>query len=196
MILKPLFSALIVWLVSMSLLAPAYGETDPKEQLRKGEILVTSKKRKEFPRPGVKAVGVIKAPMERIWPLIDKCGNYTETMQRVLKSVELSREGNIVVCEITIDLPFPLDDIKAKTRAVHTIKPQKLYKRAWKLIDGDYEYNEGSWTLVPFGGSMTETLVVYETQVEPKSMIPNSIRSLAQKQTIPALFEHLRDQVK
>ena len=194
---KSLFSTLIFSIIVLVVLpGSTHGDSDPKERLKRGEILVTSKKRKEFPKPGVKAVGVIKAPMESIWPLIDKCGNYTETMQRVLKSVELSREGNIVVCEITVDLPFPLDDLKAKTRAVHTIKPQKVYKRAWKLISGDYEYNEGSWTLVPFGGSMSETMVVYETQVEPKSMIPNSIRSLAQKQTIPALFEHLRKQVK
>jgi len=187
----------LIWSVTLlGLAVPAAGETNTRDLLAKGEILVTSKKRKEFPKPGVKAVGVVKASMERIWPLIDQCGNYTTTMQRVLKSTELSRQDNIVICEITVDLPFPLDDITAKTRAVHTVKPGKMYKRQWKLVSGDYEYNEGSWTLVPFGNSTEETLVVYETQVEPTTMIPNSIRNLAQKKTIPALFEHLRDQVK
>ena len=187
---------LICCIALLGFAVPATGETNTREQLAKGEILVTSKKRQEFPRPGVKAVGVVKASMERIWPLIDQCGNYTTTMQRVVKSTELSRQDNIVICEITVDLPFPLDDITAKTRAIHTVKPGKMYKREWKLISGDYEYNEGSWTLVPFGNSAEETLVVYETQVEPTTMIPNSIRNLAQKKTIPALFEHLRDQVK
>ena len=187
---------LIFCLFCPSLSHPALGESTTRGKLEKGEILVTAKKRKEFPNPGVKAVGVIKAPMDRIWPLIDQCANYTSTMQRVLKSKEISRENNIVICEITVDLPFPLDDLTAKTRAVHTIKPEKMYKRAWKLISGDYEYNEGSWTLVPFGNSLNETLVVYETQVEPKSIVPDSLRNLAQKKTIPALFEHLRNQVK
>ena len=184
--------------LSVLLLIPAslQAKGDPKAALKAGEIIVTSKKLKKFPRPGVKAVGVIDAPMERIWPLIDQCKDYTKTMQRILKSKEISRKGNEVICEITVDLPFPLGDISSQTVATHTVKQGKLYKRSWKLLSGDYEYNEGSWTLVPFEGSPARTLVVYETQVQPNTMIPDSIRAMAQKKTLPELFEHLRNQVK
>ena len=188
--------ALLIITMTLGTTGDLWAKGDPKAALRAGEVIVTSKKIKKFPRPGVKAVGVINASMERIWPLIDQCKNYTRTMKRILKSEEISRKGNEVICEITVDLPFPLGDIASKTTATHTVKPGKLYRRSWSLLSGDYQYNEGSWTLVPFEGSATRTLVVYETQVEPNTMIPDSIRAMAQKKTLPELFEHLRDQVK
>lgn len=169
---------------------------DRMQRLQQGEVLVNEKKRKDFPIAGVYAEGVIDAPMEAIWPLIDQCSRYTQTMQRVERSKEVSRKGNIVLCAITVDLPFPLSNLTATTRAVHTVQPGNMYKRAWKLVEGDYDYNEGSWTLTPFKGSKERTLVRYETQVAPKGLIPDSIRKMAQKKAIPDLFNHLRSQVR
>ena len=165
-------------------------------KLEKGDVIVQEKKRKEFPIAGVQAEGVIDAPMEAIWPLIDQCSRYTKTMQRVEASREISRKGNTVVCQITVDLPFPLANLTATTRAIHTVQPGTLYKRAWKLVEGDYDYNEGSWTLTPFEGSKERTLVRYETQVAPKGLIPDSIRKMAQRKAIPDLFDHIRSQVR
>lgn len=185
-LLLPLLGLLV------TLATPA--SADVTERLKKGEVIVNEKKLPQFSSPGVKAVGVIKAPMEKLWPLIDRCANYKTTMLLIDKAREISRKGNEVLCEITVDLPFPLDDITCTTKAIHTEQPGKMYKRAWSLVSGDYEYNEGSWTLVPFQGSATETLLVYETQVQPNTMIPDALRSFAQKKTIPNLYEHLEKQ--
>ena len=171
-------------------------ENERLQRLLRGEVLVNEKKRKEFPIAGVYAEGVIDAPMETIWPLIDQCSQYTQTMQRIERSKEISRKGNRVLCEITVELPFPLSNLTATTRAIHTVQPGEMYKRAWKLVKGDYDYNEGSWTLTPFEGSKERTLVRYETQVAPKGLIPDSIRKMAQKKAIPDLFNHLRSQVR
>lgn len=175
---------------------PLPTQAEDSEALAQGKVFVSQVRKKAFPNPGVRARGVIRAPMEKIWPLIDQCARYTETMQRVADSREISRNGNQVVCEITVDLPFPLSNIRASTQATHTVEPGKRYQRAWKLLEGDYAYNQGSWTLEPFQGSTDATLVTYETFVEPKTLIPDSIRNMAQKKTIPELYDHLRSQVK
>ena len=173
---------------------PVFADDRPL-RLESGEIIVESFTKKGVKTPKVRATGLLPAPPEKVWPLIDKCANYKTTMLRIKESAELSRNGNVVKCRVVISMPWPLSDLKNTTLAKHTIVPGKLYQRQWKLIEGDFTMNNGRWTLTPYGDGK-RTLAVYEVQAEPKSGVPDAIRKAAQKKTLPELFEHIRKQVK
>ncbi len=188
--------ACLISLVFVFLLISTHASADLVTKLAAGEVVIKTTDATDTRPQKVKAVGVIKAPMEKIWPLIDQCAQYPKTMLRIHKAKEISRKNNRVRCQITVELPFPLSNLTCTTDAIHTVKPGVLYKRAWTLVKGDYKTNSGSWTLAPFQDSLTETLVVYETNAEPNIALPDWIRKSAQEKTLPDLFMHLRKQAK
>jgi ribosome-associated toxin RatA of RatAB toxin-antitoxin module len=169
-------------------------------RLGRGEVLVAEEVVAGAPTPRLVTRGVIEAPPERVWALLDRCDGYVRFMPRVAESRELSRttdaEGrDEVISQVTIDMPFPLRNLTAKTRAVHTVAPGERYERAWELVEGDYLRNSGSWVLVPFPGAPQRTLATYRLLVVPKTRLPKKIQSLAQSRTLPQVIEALRGAV-
>ena len=164
--------------------------------LEKGEILLDIEAVEGSDTPRVNARAMVKAPPEKLWKIIDDCSRYKDTMVRIGESQELSREGDTVTCRTTVDMPFPLSNLTATTRAVHTVEPGKLYKREWNLVEGDYKVNTGSWTLTPFEGDPNRTLVEYVLHADPTTSIPDAIKEAAQKKSIPDLIEKLRKDVE
>lgn len=165
--------------------------TDDTARLDGGEILVVARPVPGSSLPEVTARAVIDAPPEKLWAILQDCGNYQKTMSRVASSKELSRQGNKVVCQVEIGLPFPLSNLTGVTEATHTIGPPK-WVRAWKLISGDYDANTGSWTLTTWKDNPQRTLAVYKVHAVPKSSVPDAILRKAQKSALPAMMEHLR----
>ncbi len=181
--------------LSIFLLLPAFVSAQDA-RLAKGEVIIKTTEVKGEDIPKVIATAVINAPMEKVWSLIEKCENYEKTMMNVKLAQELSRKGNKIRCKTIIDLPWPLSDLTAITDAVHVIKPGEVYTRSWKLVSGDFDFNDGSWTLKSFKGDPNKTLIVYRVHVKPHTSIPDSVKSAAQKSTLPDLFEHLRKQLE
>ena len=164
------------------------------QRLDAGEILVTATEVPGRTNPRVHAVAVIQAPPERVWAIVQDCGNYSRTMPRVLDSSEVERDGGNVRCRQTIDMPFPFSDLPLETQSVHTVVPGVSYRREWKLREGEFEVNEGSWTLVPHAGGAS-TLATYDALMEPKVPLPAWIVNSAAKITLPSMIEGLRKQV-
>ena len=176
----------------------AFGGTalaNTKARLDSGEIVLKRQKVSGSTTPKTTMMAVFDASPEKLWAILSDCNRYTKTMVSISAAKELSRKGNIIRCSVTVDLPFPLDDISSITEAIHTVKPGKLYKRAWKLESGDYKHNTGSWTLTPFNTEGTRTLGIYVIHAEPNIPIPDAIRNAAQKHSLPNLVKHLRKQV-
>lgn len=167
-----------------------------RARLDKGELITSTKKvpGSEFPQ----SVGmmVIDAPAQPIWKILDRCGDYKRTMQRVKRSKEIWRKGSKVRCEVLIDMPTPLDDLRTVTDAVHTVVPGKKWVRSWSMVEGDFKSNSGSWTLVPFNDAGTRTLVIYKVHAVPKTAVPDMVIRLAQKKALPKALEHLRSRFK
>ncbi|GMV40777.1 MAG: hypothetical protein AMXMBFR64_24930 [Myxococcales bacterium] len=166
------------------------------EALASGEVILETEPVEGTTTPRMKLRAVIDAPPEKVWAIIEDCGRYEETMIRMEESEELSREGDTVVCRGVVDMPFPLSNLTATTKATHTVEPQKLYRRAWTMVEGDYKRNEGSWTLTPYNGDARRTLVDYQIVVEPDIEVPDSVRIAAQQKALPDLIEKLREQVR
>ncbi len=180
---------------AIALPASSRAEDDSQTRLARGDILISTRTMAGSDLPEVTAQAVLPAAPEKVWRIIEDCGNYKRTMQRVAASKELERKGNRVVCEVTIDLPFPLSDLTGVTEAVHVVGPPK-WSRTWHLLRGDYEKNEGSWTLTTFAGDANRTLAVYKLHAIPNSAVPAALIRKGQRDSLPKLIEHLREIVK
>jgi hypothetical protein len=181
------------WTLSLGLLAAisALANDNLPARLAQGEVVVSVNRTAGASLPELTAQGVIEAPAERVWAILQNCSNYQSTMPRVLRSEELSRQDQTVVCEIEIDLPFPLSNLIGVTEATHVIGPPE-WSRSWHLLRGDYKVNDGSWTLTSFEDDPMRTLAVYRVHAAPKSSIPYFILKNAQRRAIPLMFDNLR----
>ena len=170
---------------------PVLAAEDDQKKLDEGEILIATKPITGSSLPEVTAQAVIDTPPEKLWNIIQDCGNYQKTMSRVVRSKEISRQGGKVVCEVEIGLPFPLSNMTSINEATHIAGPPK-WSRTWHLISGDYEVNNGSWTLSAWNGNPSRTLAVYKLHAIPKTSVPDAILRAGQKKALPAMIEHLR----
>ncbi len=166
---------------------------DSAEQARlaRGEVIIRRVVVPGSEMPEAIVRGVIDAPPARVWAIIDRCAHYPGKLPRVKAARELSRKGNIVVCDVTIDMPFPFSDLRAKTRAVHTVR-KGFFRRAWNLIEGDFKHNRGSWTFTPFSANGRRTLAVYRVHALPNTPLPIWLQRKASETTLPNLFKALR----
>ncbi len=146
------------------------------------------------------ASAVIDAPAEAVWKIVSHCADYPTTMVKIAAAEEQKREGDenssfITVCKVTADLPFPLPDLVSVSRAVHTVEPGVKYVRAWKLISGDYEINEGSWTVVAIDDGK-RSKVTYRLRAKPKLALPESMLAGFTKDTLPKVMKNLQETTK
>ncbi len=172
---------------------PVRGEDALKARLGRGEIITGQEAVEGSEVPAATLQAVVDAPPEQVWRIVSDCGGYQKSMPRIAASKELSREGDTVICEVTADLPFPLADLTAKTRAEHAVVPGKKWSRTWTLEEGDYHENRGSWTLTPFDEDPARTLVQYRVQAKPKVPIPQSLARSFQTRALPDVVKRLRE---
>jgi len=164
-------------------------------RLAKGDILVSTRAVAGSDMPEASVQAVIDAPPDKVWRLIDECGRYKGRMPRITASRELERKGGRVVCEVTVEMPFPFSDLTAVSEAQHVVGPPR-WSRTWKLVRGDYDKNAGSWVLSAFDEKGTRTRAVYKLHVEPHVTMPSALLKKAQSTALPGLMERLRALVK
>jgi len=168
-----------------------------KIRLAKGEVIVGTEPVPGSNQPRLVVRAMFDVPPEAVWKHIEDATKYAEFMPRVKSVQVLSRDGNdLIRTKLTVDMPFPLKNLSATTRAKHTVEPGVRYVREWVLEEGDYHVNEGSWTLVPFDGDPNRALGVYRVHVVPKMPIPGVIQSAVQEKAMPKLIEALRARSK
>lgn len=160
-------------------------------QLAAGEILVTTRAIAGSELPEATVQAVIDAPPVAVWKIVDDCANYKRNMMRIAESKLLSRTGAVSVCEVTVDMPMPMRNMTSVNEATATVGPPQ-WKRAWKLLRGDYKRNEGSWTLTAFDTAGTRTRVVYKIWAEPNISVPNFLIRKAQLSALPDMIKKLR----
>jgi len=133
---------------------------------------------------------VVESPPASVWKVVSDCNHYKDHLPHIAAAAELSRAGNVVTCQVTVAMPFPTSNLTAITEAVHTEGPDGM-SRKWHLVSGDYEFNDGSWTIAPYRGGAA-SLVTYRLHVKPRTAIPGFIRNLAQEKALPDLMERVR----
>ncbi len=167
-----------------------------RARLDRGEVVIETEPIAGTNQQRIVLRAVIEAPPGAVWRHIDQGKHYHEFMPRVKKAEELERIGNDVRTRTTMDMPFPLKNLTATTRAKHIVEEGVRYVRAWRLEEGDYHVNEGAWTLTPFDGNPARTLADYRAHVVPKIPLPKALQAMAQEKALPKLIEALRERVR
>lgn len=141
--------------------------------------------------PRLDATTTIDAPVERLWPLISECNRFREYME--LESArELSRRGTWSRCELVVDVPFPFGKLRSISDQLDE-RAAGRYRASWKLVSGDYHYDEGFWELTPLGPARTR--VRYVTLTEPKLPVPRGMLLEGQRDFVKDLLARLRKRV-
>ncbi len=182
---------LSAWVVAASALTPSpAGADDGASDLDGGKILVTSVPVAGSPEPEHVVRAIVDSPPASVWKVVSDCAHYKDRLPHVAASAELSRVGHTVTCQVTIAMPFPTSNLTAITEAIHEERPDGM-SRTWKLVSGDYEFNDGSWTVAPYRGGAA-SLVTYRIHVKPKTSVPAFVRNMAQERALPDLLTRVR----
>jgi len=168
--------------------SPAFA--DEATELAAGKILVSSVPVAGSSEPQRVVRAVVESPPSSVWKVVSECAHYRERMPHIAASAELARSGSTVTCQVTVAMPFPVSNLTGITEAVHVERPDGM-SRTWHLVSGDYEYNDGSWTVEPYRAGAA-SLVTYRLHVKPKTAVPGFIRNMAQEKTLPELMQRVR----
>jgi ribosome-associated toxin RatA of RatAB toxin-antitoxin module len=167
---------------------------DADKRLAAGEVLVSDEEVKGSEVPRVTLRAVIEAPPEKVWAIVDDCGNYQKTMPHIAASKQLERDAGYVICTVTASLPFPLPNLTSTTRGAITVEPGVRWSREWTFVGGDYNMHSGGWVLTPYKGDPRRTLVDYHLHVDPKVHVPQTFITTGQRRSLPEMIVRLREQ--
>lgn len=159
------------------------------ERLSDGDILVDTipVEGAEFPR--VRVQGVVDAPPAAVWDVVRDCKASQRVNSRVKTSRIVRRVDDGVVCYELVGMPFPFKDMTTITRWSFDEGPPK-WTRSWTLVEGDFDYSNGSWTLSEFEDG--KTLAVYENHFKPQMAVPDWLAKAFLKVGMPGLMKDLR----
>ena len=170
------------------------GYTQPSEaEMLAGEVYVRTVKVTDSSMPKLIAEGIIKTAPESLWAVVADCANFKKNMENIKHSKHLGFNNGLKRCELVVDLPFPLGDL----RSVVDVKLKKdngKYYRSWSLVEGDYDKNEGEWYLEARADGYT--FLRYTVHVEPKVAVPNYFLGMAQKSKIPGVYKNFTKLMK
>jgi ribosome-associated toxin RatA of RatAB toxin-antitoxin module len=175
--------------LALAALLPGAAAGDP-DLPQKGQVEIKSQAVPGSSTPRIVARAVMDLPPKKVWAIVSDCAHYKDHLPRIVASELVKKEGNVHTCKVTVSMPFPFSDLTGVTAAVHEESDAGMSRR-WKLVSGDYKYNEGSWEVRPLDKGAS-SLVVYTIHAEPNTSVPDWIREAAQKKTLPELFERVK----
>ncbi|MBI1949636.1 MAG: SRPBCC family protein [Deltaproteobacteria bacterium] len=161
-----------------------------RARLERGEVLVTSSPAADKLGTVATARAVIDAPPDKVWPLVWDCSRFVRTMPSIAKSELVEHKDNTTLCHVVADLPFPFSDLTSLSRAVLEVVPGVCWRRTWKMVEGDYTVNQGSFTLVPWGQG--KTLATYQIDARPKVPLPDWMLAKIQTDRLPEMMVRIR----
>jgi ribosome-associated toxin RatA of RatAB toxin-antitoxin module len=185
-----------VRMLRLCLVLTLLADDDVDKRLAGGEVLVSTEAVAGSEVPKLRLKAVIDAPPEKVWAIVDDCGNYEKTMPHIAASKELARDrdAGTVTCRVTAALPFPLSNLTSETMGIITVEPGVRWSRTWKFLRGDYNTNTGGWVLTPYKGDPKRTYVEYQIHTDPKMHVPQVFITSAQKSSFPDLIKRLREE--
>jgi hypothetical protein len=165
-----------------------------KPRLDAGEIIVHPQTPADDTGFAVKAYAVVSAPLAKVWPHLRDCGRYSEFMPRTKDSAVREGTPDKGVCYIEIGMPFPFSNLWAENLTETTPMGNGGFERRWRLKQGTYSKNQGLWGVAPWGDG-TRSLIYYQLEAAPDTVIPDGILRKAQTGVLPDAFEAVRKRV-
>lgn len=168
----------------------------PAEQLRSGDIAVREQPSVSARGIALHVCGEVDAPPATVWSILRDCDRFDEFMPGVAQSRLAKRENNVVWCDEVIDMPFPLADMDSLTQVIESSFPDGGFERRWSLVRGSYQRLEGAWTIRPADATTARSVVIYELDMEPDTLIPDFLIRYAQSIVAPKIFNSVRARVR
>ena len=159
------------------------------KMLEDGQVIVRRLEPTGGTGVAARAVGLVDASPQVVWPVIRDCQHFSKFMPRTRSSKLIERTGNVATCEVVVDMPFPFDDLSSVVKSTETEKAGS-YARTWTLVRGTYKRNQGTWEVHPWKGG--RSLLVYQLDIDPEISIPDAIIRKAQTGSLPDVFEAVR----
>jgi len=158
------------------------------ERAAKGELVVM-----KFPPPNdagisFQAVQRMSVDPEKLRPVLRDCQHFSKFMPHTLKSQMRNQVGQTAVCDVIVDMPFPFDDLWSIVNSKWGELKPGVWQRSWVLVEGSFNRNVGSWTIVE-SGQPNVVYAIYKASVDPKIAVPDFILRRAQVSSIPNLMQ-------
>ena len=166
-----------------------------KQMLEDEKVIVSPMKPTDDSGVAAMAVAIMKAPVDKVWPVVRDCEHFHKFMPRAKKS-ELRKKlsDTQMVCFLEVSMPFPLSNLHSEVLSTIS-QVGKGWKRKWTLRKGNYKRNNGSWEVYPYGKDKGWSLLVYNIDVDPDMSIPDAILRKAQTGSLPDVFKAIRKRV-
>jgi ribosome-associated toxin RatA of RatAB toxin-antitoxin module len=174
-------------------LAACAASTEP---LGRGEVVYLEQAPFDGKGVALTMCATIDEKPREVWPVLRDCAAYQRFLPGVASSRLESRDDNIARCEAVIRLPFPLGEWLSLERATESERADGGFERRWSLESGTYRRMEGLWTLLPWGDGGRQTLLVYQLDMDPDTLVPDFLLRRAQSATAPDVFAAIRRRVR
>jgi hypothetical protein len=172
---------------------PTLSDADAKK-LEAGEVVVRDFTPLNNHGIGVLSFGVIDAPTQEVFPLLQDCNSFATYMPSTKQSNFVQVDG-VTLCHVELRLPFPLPNLWSDTTSDDREGPTGSFFRTWTQVRGTYNHNNGGFTALPWGEGGKKTLLVYSVDSDPKIFIPDALLRSAQAGSLPDLFAAIRKRV-
>jgi hypothetical protein len=185
------------WAERFAPLAPPALVGDEAARLAAGEVLVRDLPPTDADGIGMLLMGVVDAPPDQVWAVMADCEDQDEFIPRISHAAVRDRDGDSHTCDLVVELPLPLGDLRTGTRHHVRRLPDGGHQRRWDLLPGDWDYlrNSGSWTVHPYQDG-SRSLLVARMDLLPKSVLPIWILRTAQVRQVPETFTAIRARVR
>lgn len=164
-----------------------------RRKVMRGDVVTKSEKVAGSTMPRLRVIARIDKPLQRVWDMVTTTEVQARYMPRIKLAEILERFDDGKTVRTVVDMPFPFKNLESVTRCYPKDLSDGGKTQSWRLLSGDFDTNEGSWTMEPLDGSDQATLIQYEFHAEPHIIIPNKIQALAQTVIMPKLIKVLRD---
>ena len=168
------------------------GELTVSEETRRlgtGELLIERLEPTGGEGVAARAKAVIEAPVSKVWPAVRDCQHFKEFMPRTLQSELRESKGNERLCYVELDMPWPLDPVGLETLSTIEELPKGAFRRSWRMTQGKFKHNTGSYQVEPFNGDASRTLLTYTVDALPDLPVPDAVLRNAQASTLPKMFD-------
>jgi hypothetical protein len=185
------------WEERFAPLAPPALAAEERARLDAGEVVVRDLAPTEADGIGMLLMGIVDATPDQVWAVMADCEEQDEFIPQIRHAAVRDREGDSHTCDLVVDVPFPLGDLRTATR--HRVRrlPDGGHQRRWHLLPGDWDYlrNSGSWTVHPYQDD-GRSLLIGRMDLLPKSVVPFWLLHAAQVRQAPETFTAIRARVR
>lgn len=159
------------------------------KELERGKIDIDFVKSQ--PDNYLKARGVFKAPVSKVWKTLTDFENYPSYYESVTKSEIRSKKGNKYTVYVEFKFPWPVNKVWVLNE--YTLD-QSRKQIKWTMLKGNLKNSDGSgsWKLKSF---KKNTLATYRLNFEQATGASQWVKKQVLYRSIPSVFSYLEQQM-